>query len=445
MLKLATMDYPRRRAEALDKLAAGDPQAAFGLFRGCLSYPEQLERERWVDAFGVLAQIVEAIAGEPLAGQITAIAREPDDVQALYDAGYALHEQGLFELAACVLDRANRVAPGTASVVMELSSALEESLRFHDAARVLHESTLVGREPWPTYLYAYNALMSGSLAQARAILATVGFADGDELGVAVRRLEGMFARADAIAQVSPLDHEDLDGWHAVLHGSVLLHESVEGFSEAMRGRYAYVSDGFGLLRAGLEAALAVLEASEIAIPRILAAPDRSSQILAWAAAQRTGAPLEQLLDAPDAPGLIVVYDLDRVGDVAPLQIMQAHRPGQVLWAHASCWTNPFPYTPDLTTFLYQTCVSPWEGGALRVDPETQKVVAAEPDDSPIERIGANILAAEPVDSHSSRAQLLALVHALRRVEGEGMAGMRRRVGQRTRQHKGSPVPSNRFS
>src|SRR5690606_24107868 len=97
------MDYEQRRADALIKLAAGDPQAAFGLFRGCVSFPERLEPERWADAFGILAQLVEAIAGEPLAGQITAIARDRENLQALYDAGYALHEAGLYEIAACVL------------------------------------------------------------------------------------------------------------------------------------------------------------------------------------------------------------------------------------------------------------------------------------------------------------------------------------------------------
>ncbi|HLT37556.1 MAG TPA: hypothetical protein VK034_14785, partial [Enhygromyxa sp.] len=118
------MDYEQRRADALIKLAAGDPQAAFGLFRGCVSFPERLEPERWADAFGILAQLVEAIAGEPLAGQITAIARDRENLQALYDAGYALHEAGLYEIAACVLASAVEQAPGTPALVMELSSAL---------------------------------------------------------------------------------------------------------------------------------------------------------------------------------------------------------------------------------------------------------------------------------------------------------------------------------
>lgn len=96
-------------------------------------------------------------------------------------------------------------------------------------------------------------------------------------------------------------------------------------------------------------------------------------------------------------------------------------------------------------FLYQTCPSPWDGGALRVDPETQKVVRTEPDHSPIEQLGAQILAAEPTDSHSSREQLLALVRALRAVEGDAAAGLFRNSGQRAQQQKGSPVPSNRFT
>ena len=437
------MDYAERKTEALAKLEAGELQQAFGVFRSCIGFPTVPSAEQWEDAFGTFARIGFAIGGEELGKLLRAAAKGRGDVQALYDAAYALYEEGVFDVAATLLSQANEEAPGTPGIVMELSAALEGATLYQHAARMLAKSGLVGDEPWCTYLYAYNSLMSGSLEQARETLAAV--TSGDEnLEAAVASVRGMLIRAQALAGASPLDHEDLDGWHAVINGGVLLHESGEGFHEAMRGRYAYVGDHYSLLHAGLESALVVLDAAGIAVPRIIAAPDRSSQVLAWAAAQRTGAPLEQLAAAADKPGLIIVYDLDQVGDAQALETMQVHRPGQVLWAHASSWTNPFPYTPDLTTFLYQHCTSPWDGGGLRVDPETQQVVHAEADESPVDVLGARILDAEPVESHSTREQLLALVAGLRSVEGDGAGGMFRSSGTRARQQHGSPVQSNRF-
>ncbi|MEX1361828.1 MAG: hypothetical protein AB1Z98_01795 [Nannocystaceae bacterium] len=430
------MEYAERRTEALAKLDAGDPKGAFAVFRGAVGFPTVPSAEQWEDAFQVFARIAGVIAGEPLGARIDAAARGYADPQCLYDTAYALYEESLFEIAATLLSRANELVPRTPAIVTELSAALEGAMLYHHAAQMLGASGLVHDDPWCGYLFAFNSLMSGSIDQARDALAAVIPGDDANLPFAVDRVRGMLARAQAASTVSPLDHEDLDGWHAVLNGGVLLHESVEGFSEAMRGRYAYVGDDYGLLRAGLESALAVLAAADVEVPRVIAAPDRSSRILAWAVAEITGAPLEPLASAIDQPGLVVVYDLDEVGDPSALEALLQHRPGQVLWAHRSSWTNPFPYTPDLTTFLYQHCTSPWDGGALRVDPE--------PDHSGDETIGARILEADPVDSHSTPRELLALVEALRGVSDEHAAGMFRSTGGRAQQQKGSPVPSNRF-
>ena len=45
------------------------------------------------------------------------------------------------------------------------------------------------------------------------------------------------------------------------------------------------------------------------------------------------------------PGLIVVYNLAALdGDL--LKSLREHRPGQILWAHASCWTSEPPFAAD---------------------------------------------------------------------------------------------------
>ena len=188
----------------------------------------------------------------------------------------------------------------------------------------------------------------------------------------------------------------------------------------MRGRYAYVSDGYALIREGISRLGVALAAAQIAAPRVLALPDRSSQIVAAAAARILGLPLEPFPEGGDeGPGLVVAYDLDRVGSGDALQQLREHHPGQVLFAHASCWTDPFPFAPDVTTYLYQQSVAPWDAGRMNVDPVTREVVQSEADEAPVDELAARVVDASGEDeSVSTDEQLAAMVAAARRVTGE---------------------------
>jgi hypothetical protein len=139
---------------------------------------------------------------------------------------------------------------------------------------------------------------------------------------------------------------------------------------------------------------------------------------------------------------VVANDHDCSASAGVLERLREHRPGQVLFAHASCWTDPFPYAPDVTTYLYQANVAPWDGGGLMVDPDAQ----AEPDESTEDVLSARIIAASGEhESTSTDEQLAALVAAARRLTGDSAAGLFRTSGQRLRQRLGSPVWSNRFT
>jgi hypothetical protein len=260
-------------------------------------------------------------------------------------------------------------------------------------------------------------------------------------------LSGMLDRFDALRGTARLDGMDLGGWHLVINGGVLLHLSPHGFEDAMRGRYAYVSDSDQRIREGIERLGVVLRAAGVAVPRVLALPDRSSRIVALAAAAILGVPgADCATGGDDRPGVVVAYDLDRVQDADVLQRVREHRPGQVLFAHASCWTDPFPFTPDVTTYLYQVNVAPWDEGRMSVDPETGGVRKTEADEAPAAELAARIVAAKGDDeSVGSREDLAALVTAARRVGVDAAAGLFRASGQRLRQRAGSPVMSNRFA
>ncbi|HEU4326314.1 MAG TPA: hypothetical protein VFS21_24450 [Roseiflexaceae bacterium] len=428
-------DDPLDQAEA--ELVQGDAHRAFTTLRPLL-FDEALagESARFVEVLTLFARVGAALAGEEFGAKVRAAAERPDDIRALYDLGYDLIEQGLPAAAVTVLTRANALHPGQEAVVTELVAALERDMRYGAARAVLlGERGLLLDSFMCRYLLVFNSLMSGDLVGARAGLDTLR--PGPEPGeqVMAARVTRMVARCEAVAGLTPLDGRDLRGWHLGLTGGLLLHRSPHG-EESMAGRYAFVQDNEELCAAGVRLAEAAAAALGQRPPQVFAPADRDSAILAHAAALILGLPLVPWpTEGSTKPGLIVVYDLDNL-DSQTLATLLERRPGQLLWAHASCWTHDLSITADLTTFLYQHCRSPW-GEQLRFTPERHETYTHPADTAPVEQIAARVAAATPdADALADQEELVALV---RRV-----APLLPPDGQRERQWAGSPVPSARF-
>lgn len=440
---MTTNDDPLLEARA--HLSAGEAKQAVDVLRRHLGYPCGLETADLSQGVELLAEALEQLELSEAATRLRA-AKDFDAVTGLYDAAYTLYEANLHGLAATLLDRADRLQPGLAKILSELSANLEALLLYGEAARRLSEGKVAEESPICRYLLAFNQVMSGDLRSPRqALPALEASTDATILGMA-RDLAGMLARGDAVREFTSLDAGDLAGWHMVINGTALTHLSPHGYPTPMRGRYAYVSDSYALLRQGLERLKAVLEAGQLSPTQVVGAPDRSSQILATAAARFLELPLEPWPAQAAPAGLVVVYDLDRVGSGEVLTRLKVHAPGQVLFSHASCWTNPFPYSPDVTTFLYQQLAAPWTGETLVVDPETRGVTSAAVEEAPTAALAEQILEAEEGDpSESTLEELRLLVSSVRAARGDHAAGLFRDQGARFRQRAGSVVKSGRFT
>lgn len=436
-------------AEARSKLAAGDAQAAFLALKPPLSYPAASldDTARFQRALGAFAGVARAIAGPALGDLADAVAARPDDPQALYDLAYQLYEQGLHGIAATLLARANRLAPGEPGIVTELCACLEATMQYGLAALTVDTSGLAEHDPVCAYLSGFDWLMSGDLDIPRKRLAQLASVTTGPVPEMRDALIGMVARADAIRAAGvALDDRALTAWQAVIDGTVLLHESPHGHDEPMHGRYAFVNDAPSRMREGLERLSSVLSACERTPARVVSAPDRASRILAIAAARMLGLPLVPFRATEPTSGLVVAWSMEAVEDAAFHKACFEHAPGQILFVHASSWVEPFPYAPDVTTLLHQVVRHPYTGGAPRLDPETRQVAPAPPDPRSDEACADEILRAEPSDpSVSDLALVRAVAHALGALPEAQRGGLHRSSGRRHRQRAGSPVPSNRFA
>ncbi|MEW2286073.1 hypothetical protein [Streptomyces sp. NPDC047841] len=381
---------------------------------------------------------------DDLADASAALAAAPEDPRALYRFGYACVEREVPDLAVPALRAALRLSGGSLRVLRELVSAYEAGGRHREAVAELtrHEDRL---EDWPDrYLLVFNAVFGGDLELARRQHALLGDPEDERWRPARDRQHRMLARAADAERAGRLDGADLRGWQYVLGGTVLGTLSPYGFDAGMNGRYAWLQDTPDRCLRGLLRLRDLLAATGVRPRSVSLLPDRDSRILGLAAAQVLDLPAE-----PFAPGradtVVVAYDLDGLAahDGGPELIgkLFERAPGQVLHAHACCWTDPPAITPDSAGLLYQSVVAPW-GPQLR--PSADGGVEQGPaDDRPEAEIAAGITAADPSPDPGDGdgpadgdTEFAAFATA---VKGTWLRGERVRV------RSAGPVPSSRFA
>lgn len=419
-------------------LAAGDAQAAFARLRTAIGWPrgKALAAADVPRAAALLAEVASQRGAAPLAELAIGVVRDPDSPDRLYELGYALIDAGAPTIAATMLWRCLALVGDSEEVLCELVSALEAALAYGDARALLEErAALRQRSFLCRYLYAFNAAMTGQLAITRATLPTLA-PDSSDTSALHATIAGIVERADRLAGVCPLDARDLRGWHYVLTGGLLVHQSPHGFDEPMHGRYAWLADSLPRLAHGIDRLVALVRG--LGLPCVYHPEGRSHAIVAHAVAARLALPVVPwpVVGVP-APGLVVLYDL---AELAPSDVarLAQRRPEQIVFAHASPWTRDSPIAPDVTTLLYQTLVPPW-GASTIVDPATGAAERAPADARSVEDIVADVLDSPPLDAAERAADAPAEWAAL--VERVWPPA----PGARARLWAGGPVPSSRFT
>jgi len=439
-------DYAAAKSKALELLAAGDAREAFAAFHLQLEYPGRVQPNEFADALNVLAQISAKITGPEWAAHVNRAARRPNDVEALFELGYQLIEQQLNGIAATVLMRAHKLDPQAPGLLSELAIALE-SLGVHaEACRVLREAPQILRESAACqYLLAFNTLMTGDIEGARREIGKVRVGSNPDEQTMVANVMSMLMRADAIRDVTPLDLSDLRGWHAVVTGGLLLHLSPYGV-ESMRGRYAFVQDSESRVLEAINRLGAALDGWSLRPPRVLSLSDRDSEVLAIAAGEVLGVPVERFPLNKHLEGLVVAYDLSsQPGEV--LDVLVEHRRGRWLWSHAAQWTSEPPFAADATTYMYQLNTTPWQEGRLRVNPETNEHEEIPAVEGTPRQLADQVLASGcDFESMTDLDALTNLARAMRRIPATDPAAFNvfRETGPRERHRSASPVVSSRF-
>lgn len=372
-------------ASAAEQLESGDSSEAYDTIAAVLEYPAEITATDLPAALDVLARSAEELFGDDWGAVVGRAAGDAEQAVALGEAGSFLVEQGFAALAVTLLTHALRLDPGDGALLGELVTAHEQLGNHRGAVRVIEDADERAREGFlPQYLLAFNALMSFAPEPARTLAPQLRETAADDTQrFMAGRIEGMLSRLDALAAAGFADppRTDLQVWHLVRTAGLLLDggSAADGPSVSRQwstvdqsldtervsdesiddGRGARVEDSAASCRSAIERVAALLAALGVTPPSILSVPHDSSRVLANAAAQVLGLPSHRWPDRTEAPGLVVVYDIERldgpVGDALAI-----HEADQVLWSHAVRWTIDHGVTPDIATFVHQHVVRPWE-------------------------------------------------------------------------------------
>ncbi|WP_406278680.1 hypothetical protein [Embleya sp. NBC_00896] len=365
------------RARAL--IAAGDVGGALNHLRRTADTIDSADLAHVTEALAQRVQYLELVI------HASVLMAYPGNAEALYKFGCACNDHNAPFLAIPALREALRMYPDAENVRGELVAAYQQEYRYAEAVAVLTEYEAELPE-WPEgYSLAYNTLLTGDIEGAAARYARMSPPEDPQWQHLDDRLRSALGNVGAARAVGPLDDRDLRGWHFVLTGGVLATLSPYGSGAGESGRWIRLRDDYAMCLHGLRRLRLVPAATGRAPTTVSLLSDRDSHILGLPA-------------LPFAPGrrdtVVVAYDLNTVGRPT-LRAVYDRAPEQILFEHATCWSEPSPIAPDLSTLLVQSVVAPWGERPRRGGDGVERIAA---DERAVEEVARDIVAAGPYDA-----------------------------------------------
>jgi len=283
----------------------------------------------------------------------------------------------------------------------------------------------------PLYQQAFNALMVRDVAQARGLGARLsGLAETRDQTAQALNLDGMLARATALEGSNSLGERSLRGWHMVMTGGVILRVSNRRTGDgAHNRRFGLHKDGPPVALEAVRKIAYVTGVFDLQVPNILFYPDWASAVLAHALGKAFGKMPRALTLPCEMPGIIIVYDMERLPLDQQLAFAQ-RKPGQMLWNHISRFTVDHPVAADFTTVLCRTNETPWEPG------EDGRVPGG---DSPFDLAEDVSTATLYDDALADVPRIITMCRAVASKAGEHGPSFLRSEGRRSPQPSRSPV------
>lgn len=400
--------------------------------------------------YKLAAKCLRALEAEDEARLVEAVLADFHSADPFYALGDYYADDQNFALSIPILERAHALAPQRLDVALTLAQSYTSRFRPQDACAALQRAGLQD-DFWATYEFYWAALLCNQhltdIAEfVEAERAHVARADleaelRDSLNYALDKLEQASARLQAFPPASPPRIWD---WHFIQYGGAILdyfddREAEDGLTVA-GGRWVALWASSAHVAMLLDKLGQLLTTLERAPQRVIALPDRDSEIIGRAAALLLDLPfdlaVEEMGESLAQPhSLLVAADQRQLRDKALLPVLA----GQTIFALNLHWLHHGGLTPDIAGVLTQALYLPWDSGT-RVDWKTQQIVHTDPDTRPAEVIAQELAATEPKQDARFEETL-----AFYRARAAYLKGGERGGDLRLPFHCDSPVPGSYFA
>jgi Flp pilus assembly protein TadD len=265
----------------------------------------------------------------------------------LFEAGYSLIEARQHELAAMLLNRVAKLAPGESTVNYELGFALMSMKRFEQAIPYLEEA-LSKDNDFDTLL---NLLVCYILTR-QAEKAQSSLEKISQLKLEFEQKKEFIQKQAVVRRLENLSNKNIlnaRDWLYVLYGSILLRHSTR--QQRVQEDPASIGQMLAILK-GVLGGLCVDQPETIEFYGLQSRP------LAQALAEFLEIPMSAY-KGPDhkEPALLTMtWASDIVG---PHKTFATKRPDRHLFSYALSWDEPLPVVPDIVGCLAFNEPMPW--------------------------------------------------------------------------------------
>ena len=381
--------------KAQDHIAKGEDQEALGvLVKGFTA------DAKFKPFYELAASCLDRLGGKEEAEMFLQALDNFDVIDPFLRLGDHFVDVGHYHLAKPFLLRALTFDAVHVDAAHNLSIAYARRFQIEEGLTVL-ESVDVNRDLWAMYFLAKLRVLAGRIDSADPILegiehflstTTDEHPALDMARAQTRELRAVQERYRVIGQ--PEIH--IRDWQFIQYGSVMLDfmqpEEHEDAEYVAGGRYVASWGSHEAIHGTLHKLKSMAEGLDLEFDEIQVLPDRDSQVLGKVASVVFGLPARLIsASSPARPGLVIAADSASYNDFDAFEEVLE---GQWLYAHNHNWLRAARFCPDVMGHMSQHYSFPWDGGAVRVDPDTKEVERLPADEREPDVIAEEILASE---------------------------------------------------
>lgn len=355
------------------------------------SYPD------FIPTYELAVLTLEKLGGEEEAGLFKNAIADFKNYKPFYNLGYHFIDAGNYRMAIPFLQRALVLSKNSLSVAMELSIAYTAQFQPEKGMELLKQIDL-GSSFWAWCQLYWCSLLSSQPDGIEQFISNTRMQFKDNLDMrdkntiaiyaAISKLEECLVRYKTVEKPEYI----IKIWHYIQYGGAILeyfdNRIAEDAIKVAGGRYVAK---FG---SNSEVKMVICKLKEYLIKlerfpeAIYILPGRNSEVLGKAISKIFGVNCTKYNRNEVVQNcLIIAGDTSEFNNYQELVNITGNT---VTFTLNHNWLENSLIAPDICGFMTQTYIFPWEGGSLKINPETNQMDKSEPDLRSAEEIAESI-------------------------------------------------------